>query len=57
MTEPMSKFDLDRHRHNVEEMDRAIAGHEAEIARIQEARREYINRNNLNKHVDKAYPV
>lgn len=57
MTKPMSKFDLDRHRHNVAEMDKAIAGHEAEVARLQEARREYINRHNLNKLMDKTYPV
>lgn len=57
MTEPMSKFELDRHKHNIAEMDKAIAGHEAEVARLQEERREYINRHNLNKCLDKTYPV
>lgn len=51
MTEPMNKFDLDRHKHNIAEMDKTIAGHEAEVARLQEERREYINRHNLNKVV------
>ena len=57
MTEPMSKFEWERHKHNIAEIDKAIVGHEAEIARLQEARREYINRHNLNKLMDKAYPV
>ncbi len=55
--QPMGKFELERHRHNVAEIDKAIAGHEAEVARLQEARREYINRHGLNKLVEKAYPV
>ena len=57
MGEPMSKFDLERHMHNIKEYHSKIAGHEAEIARLQEECREYINRHNLNKLMDKAYPV
>lgn len=57
MTEPMNKFEWERHKHNISEIDKAIVGHEAEIARLQEARREYINRHNLNKLMDKTYPV
>lgn len=57
MSETMSKFDLDRHRHNIEEYDKKIVGLEAELARLHEARREYINRYNLNKLMNKTYPV
>ena len=57
MTEPMSKFDLERHMHNIKEYDSKIAGHESEVARLQEERREYINRHNLNKLVEKVIPV
>lgn len=57
MTEPMSKFDLERHMHNIKEYHSKIAGHEAEIARLQEECREYINRHNLNKLVEKVIPV
>lgn len=57
MTKPMNKFDWERHKHNIAEIDKAIVGHEAEIARLQEERREYINRHNLNKCLDKTYPA
>lgn len=45
----MTKFDEQRHQHNLDEIDKLIAGHEAEIARLQEGKREYINRHNLNE--------
>jgi len=57
MGEPMTKFDLERHMHNIKEFDSKIAGHEAEVARLQEERREYINRYNLNKLAEKVIPV
>lgn len=57
MTEPMSKFELDRHIHNLKEYDSKIVGHESEVARLQEERREYINRHNLNKIAEKVFPA
>lgn len=42
-------FQKERHKHNLKEFDDKIAGHEAEIARLQEGKREYINRHNLNQ--------
>lgn len=49
-------FDDKRHQNNLREYDEKIAGYEAEIARLQEGKREYINRHNLNKdsNVDQA---
>lgn len=43
-----TKFDEQRHQHNLAEFDDKLIGLQAEIARIEEARREYINRHNLN---------
>lgn len=43
--EMMSKI----HRENMAEIDSRINGCEAELVRLQETRREYINRNDLNK--------
>jgi uncharacterized protein with von Willebrand factor type A (vWA) domain len=37
------------HKENLAEFDRRITGLEAELARVNEERREYINRNDLNK--------
>ena len=37
------------HRENLAEFDRKISGLETELARQHEERREYINRNDLNK--------
>ena len=37
------------HRENLAEFDRKIHGLELELARLNEERREYINRNDLNK--------
>lgn len=37
------------HKENLAEFDRRITGLEAELARVNEDRREYINRNDLNK--------
>jgi uncharacterized small protein (DUF1192 family) len=37
------------HQTNLAEFDRRIMLLEADLARLQEERREYINRNNLNK--------
>lgn len=50
----MTKFDDLRHQHNLKEFDDKIAEHEAEVARLQEGRREYVNRHNLNPPVSKA---
>lgn len=57
MSEPMSQTEWELHKQNLKEFDEKIVGLESELARQQEARREYINRNNLNKRLDKAYPV
>lgn len=40
-----------RHKANIAEFDKTISGLEAELARVQESRREYINRHNLNQSV------
>ncbi|APD19059.1 hypothetical protein BK812_0029 [Pectobacterium phage A38] len=37
------------HRENLAEFDRRIIGLESDLERINEERREYINRNDLNK--------
>lgn len=57
MNEPMSQSEWELHKQNLKEFDEKIVGLESELARQQEARREYINRHNLNKRLDKAYPV
>ena len=57
MSEPMSQSEWELHKQNLKEFDEKIVGLESELARQQEARREYINRHNLNKRLDKAYPV
>jgi hypothetical protein len=57
MSEPMSQTEWELHKQNLKEFDEKIVGLESELARQQEARREYINRHNLNKRLDKAYPV
>jgi hypothetical protein len=57
MNEPMSQIEWELHKQNLKEFDEKIVGLESELARQQEARREYINRHNLNKRLDKAYPV
>lgn len=57
MNEPMSQTEGELHKQNLKEFDEKIVGLESELARQQEARREYINRHNLNKRLDKAYPV
>lgn len=57
MNEPMSQTEWELHKQNLKEFDEKIVGLESELARQQEARREYINRHNLNKRLDKAYPV
>ena len=57
MNEPMSQSEWELHKQNLKEFDEKIVGLESELARQQEARREYINRHNLNKRFDKAYPV
>ena len=57
MSEPMSQTEWKLHKQNLKEFDEKIVGLESELARQQEARREYINRHNLNKRLDKAYPV
>lgn len=57
MNEPMSQTEWELHKQNLKEFDEKIVGLESELARQQEARREYINRYNLNKRLDKAYPV
>lgn len=49
----MNKFDDERHKHNLKEYDDKIAYHEAEAARHQEGKREYINRHNLNQKAPK----
>lgn len=49
----MTKFDDQRHEHNLKEFDDRIAYHEAEVARLQEGKREYINRHDLNKKATK----
>lgn len=50
----MTKFDDLRHQHNLKEFDDKIAEHEAEIRRLTEGRREYLNRYDLNPPVSKA---
>lgn len=50
----MTKFDDQRHLHELQEFDKKIAEHEAEVTRLQEGRREYVNRHNLNPPVGKA---
>lgn len=57
MNEPMNQLEWEVHKRNLKEYHDKIAGLEAELARQQESLREYINRHNLNKLVDKAYPV
>ena len=57
MSKPMSQTEWELHKQNLKEFDEKIVGLESELARQQEARREYINRHNLNKRLDKAYPV
>ena len=57
MSKPMSQTEWGLHKQNLKEFDEKIVGLESELARQQEARREYINRHNLNKRLDKAYPV
>nr|DAX06430.1 MAG TPA: hypothetical protein [Caudoviricetes sp.] len=57
MNEPMSQTEWEIHKQNLKEIDKKIVGLEAELARQHEMRREYINRHNLNKRLDKAYPV
>lgn len=57
MNEPMSQSEWKLHKQNLKEFDEKIVGLESELARQHEARREYINRHNLNKRLDKAYPV
>lgn len=57
MNEPMSQSEWELHKQNLKEFDEKIVGLESELARQQEARREYINRHNLNKRLDKAYPI
>lgn len=57
MSEPMNQTEWELHKQNLREFDEKIVGLESELARQQEARREYINRHNLNKRLDKAYPV
>ena len=37
------------HRENLAEFDRRISGLESDLERVNEERREYINRNDLNK--------
>ena len=37
------------HRENLAEFDRRISGMESDLERVNEERREYINRNDLNK--------
>ncbi|QPL10893.1 hypothetical protein PP754_gp052 [Pectobacterium phage Possum] len=37
------------HRENLAEFDRRITGLESDLERVNEERREYINRNDLNK--------
>lgn len=53
----MTDSEWEIHKRNLQEFDSKIVGLESELARQQEARREYINRHNLNKRFDKAYPV
>ena len=57
MNEPMSQTEWELHKQNLNEFDEKIVGLESELARQHEARREYINRHNLNKRLDKTYPV
>ena len=57
MNEPMSQTEWELHKQNLKEFNEKIVGLESELARQQEARREYINRHNLNKRLDKAYPI
>ena len=57
MSEPMSQTEWELHKQNLKEFDEKIVGLESELARQHEARREYINRHNLNKRLDKAYTV
>lgn len=57
MNQEMSQTEWEIHKQNLKEIDEKIVGLEAELARQHEARREYINRHNLNKRLDKAYPV
>lgn len=53
----MNQTEWELHKQNLKEIDEKIVGLEAELARQHEIRREYINRHNLNKRLDKAYPV
>ena len=53
----MTDSEWELHKQNLKEFDEKIVGLESELARQQEARREYINRHNLNKRLDKTYPV
>lgn len=57
MNKPMNELEWEVHKRNLKEYHDKITGLEAELARQQESLREYINRHNLNKLVDKAYPV
>ncbi|EEN4005950.1 hypothetical protein CB293_23230 [Salmonella enterica subsp. enterica serovar Kentucky] len=57
INKPMTDSEWEIHKRNLQEFDSKIVGLESELARQQEARREYINRHNLNKRLDKAYPV
>lgn len=40
---------MEIHRENLAEFDRRISGMESDLERVNEERREYINRNDLNK--------
>lgn len=53
----MNQTEWELHKQNLKEIDEKIVGLEAELARQHEARREYINRHNFNKRLDKVYPV
>lgn len=57
MNEPMNQLEWEVHKRNLKEYHDKIAGLEAELARQQESLREYINRHNLNKRLDKTYLV
>lgn len=57
MNEPMSQSEWELHKKAIQEFDNKIKGLEAEVARQQEERREYINRHNLNKLLSKVWPV
>lgn len=57
MNQAMSQTEWELHKAAIKEFDDIIKGLEAEVARKQEERREYINRHNLNKLLNKAWPV